>query len=45
MNKKNSAACIRLVEFDPHGLVPVIVQDYRDNTVLMVAYMNKNLWR
>ena len=28
------------IKYDPQGLVPVIVQDYRNNEVLMVAYMN-----
>jgi phosphoribosyl-AMP cyclohydrolase len=29
------------IKYDEKGLVPVIVQDYRTNEVLMVAYMNK----
>jgi phosphoribosyl-AMP cyclohydrolase len=29
------------VKFDEKGLVPVIAQDYKDGTVLMLAYMNK----
>lgn len=28
------------LQFDNQGLIPVVVQDYIDNTVLMVAYMN-----
>ena len=28
------------IKYDAQGLVPVIVQDYRINEVLMVAYMN-----
>lgn len=28
------------VKFDEKGLVPVVVQDYKTNTVLMLAYMN-----
>ena len=28
------------IKYDAQGLVPVIVQDYRNNEVLMVAYMN-----
>ena len=28
------------IKYDANGLVPVIVQDYRNNEVLMVAYMN-----
>ncbi|KPJ64138.1 imidazole glycerol phosphate synthase, partial [candidate division WOR-1 bacterium DG_54_3] len=29
------------IKFDEKGLVPAIVQDYKDGTVLMLAYMNK----
>jgi len=29
------------IKYDEKGLVPVIVQDYLSNEVLMVAYMNK----
>lgn len=29
------------IKFDANGLVPVIAQDYKDGTVLMLAYMNK----
>lgn len=29
------------LKFDEKGLIPAIVQDYRDNEVLMMAYMNK----
>ncbi|MFC2061642.1 phosphoribosyl-AMP cyclohydrolase [Elusimicrobiota bacterium] len=29
------------VKFDDKGLIPCITQDYKDGTVLMVAYMNK----
>ena len=32
---------INEVKFDQNGLVPVIVQDYQDNVVLMQAYMNR----
>ena len=28
------------IKYDANGLVPVIVQDYKNNEVLMVAYMN-----
>ena len=28
------------LKFDKDGLIPAIVQDYKDGTVLMVAYMN-----
>ena len=29
------------IKYDEKGLVPTIIQDYRNNEVLMVAYMNK----
>lgn len=29
------------IKFDQNGLIPVIIQDYQDNVVLMQAYMNK----
>lgn len=29
------------VSFNKEGLIPAIVQDYKDNAVLMMAYMNK----
>lgn len=29
------------LKFDGAGLIPVVTQDYKDNTVLMVAYMNR----
>ncbi|MEN3013014.1 MAG: phosphoribosyl-AMP cyclohydrolase [Endomicrobiia bacterium] len=29
------------IKFDSNGLLPVVVQDYKTNKVLMVAYMNK----
>lgn len=29
------------LKFDAQGLIPVVVQDWRDGTVLMVAFMNK----
>jgi phosphoribosyl-AMP cyclohydrolase len=32
---------IKVLKFDEKGLIPVVVQDWKDNTVLMVAYMNK----
>lgn len=33
------------VKFDEKGLVPVIIQDYENNEVLMIAYMNKEALR
>ena len=29
------------IKFDEKGLVPVIAQDYKDGTILMMAYMNQ----
>lgn len=29
------------LKYDEKGLIPAIIQDYKDNTVLMLAYMNK----
>jgi phosphoribosyl-AMP cyclohydrolase len=29
------------LKFDSNGLIPVVAQDFKDGTVLMVAYMNK----
>ncbi len=33
------------LKFDKNGLIPAIIQDYRNNEVLMVAYMNKESLR
>jgi phosphoribosyl-AMP cyclohydrolase len=32
---------IESLKFDEQGIIPAVIQDYRDNKVLMVAYMNK----
>ena len=29
------------IKFDENGLVPVVIQDWQNNEVLMVAYMNR----
>ena len=29
------------VQFDERGLIPAIVQDWRDGSVLMLGYMNQ----
>src|SRR5689334_8441127 len=34
-----------LLKFDDQGLIPAVVQDATDGTVLMVAYMNKEAVR
>lgn len=33
------------IKYDEHGLVPAIIQDYVNNEVLMVAYMNKEAFK
>ena len=35
-------AAIDALKFDEHGLIPAVLQDWRDGTVLMVAYMNRD---
>ena len=32
---------LKEIKFDKQGLIPAIIQDYSDNTVLMIGYMNK----
>ncbi len=32
---------LKSLKFDKQGLVPAIIQDYRNNEVLMLAFMNK----
>lgn len=34
-------ALLEEVKFDEKGLVPAVVQDYKTNEVLMLAYMNR----
>ena len=36
---------IRQLKFDEKGLIPAVVQDAKDGTVLMVAYMNREAVR
>ncbi|TAM43193.1 phosphoribosyl-AMP cyclohydrolase, partial [bacterium] len=33
------------LKFDKNGLIPAIIQDYKNKEVLMVAYMNKESLR
>ena len=33
------------LKFDTQGLIPAVIQDYQDDTVLMLAYMNKESLR
>ena len=32
---------MKQLKFDENGLIPAIIQDYRDGTVLMMAWMNR----
>ena len=41
-SKKLSFARLPKLKFDSEGLIPVIVQDYSNNQVLMLAYMNRD---
>ncbi len=41
MGNKKLEEFINSINFDSNGLVPAIIQDYKTNKVLMVAYMNK----
>ena len=36
---------IKSLKFDKNGLIPAIIQDYRNKDVLMVAYMNRESLR
>jgi phosphoribosyl-AMP cyclohydrolase len=42
--KKVSFKLVSL-KFDQNGLIPAIIQDYKDKEVLMLAYMNKESLR
>jgi phosphoribosyl-AMP cyclohydrolase len=37
---KEKKFSVKNLKFDSAGLIPAIIQDYKDNAVLMVAYMN-----
>lgn len=41
----NTKKILSKVKFDKKGLIPAVIQDYRDKTVLMVAYMNREALR
>ncbi len=41
MSGKNEIKRIKELKFDPSGLIPAIIQDYKTGEVLMVAYMNE----
>jgi len=36
---------LKSLKYDSNGLIPAIIQDYKDGQVLMVAYMNKESLR
>jgi len=36
---------LKSLKFDKKGLIPAIIQDYKDKEVLMLAYMNKESLR
>ncbi|MFA6216241.1 MAG: phosphoribosyl-AMP cyclohydrolase [Candidatus Omnitrophota bacterium] len=38
--EKKTACNVKELKFDEKGLIPAIIQDYKDHEVLMVAYMN-----
>ena len=38
--KKKSEFDIKKLKFDENKLIPAIIQDYKNNEVLMIAYMN-----
>lgn len=38
--KKEEKFDVNKLKFDDKGLIPAIIQDYKTNEVLMVAYMN-----
>lgn len=37
---KSASGKIKSLKFDQNGLIPAIIQDYKNNEVLMLAYMN-----
>jgi phosphoribosyl-AMP cyclohydrolase len=39
--KRKSGFSLSALKFDKQGLIPAIIQDYRKNDILMIAYMNK----
>lgn len=43
--KKTKKFNLSTLKFNRQGLIPVIIQDYKKNDVLMVAYMNKESLR
>lgn len=45
MNRNSKLAKRQIAEtlqFDEHGLIPAVVQDWRNGTVLMLGFMNQD---
>lgn len=42
---KEKKFSLNSLKFDTKGLIPAIIQDYKNNDVLMIAYMNKESLR
>jgi len=42
---KKTKTSLNDFKFDKNGLIPAIIQDYKTNEVLMLAYMNKESLR
>ena len=38
--KKEKTISVKRLKFDTNGLIPAIIQDYKNSEVLMLAYMN-----
>ena len=38
--KKKIAVDLKALKYDKKGLIPAIIQDYKNGEVLMIAYMN-----
>jgi phosphoribosyl-AMP cyclohydrolase len=43
--KKSARFSIKDLKYDKQGLIPAIIQDYKNKDILMVAYMNKESLR
>lgn len=42
---KKASIDIKILKYDKNGLIPAIIQDFRNNEVLMIAYMNRESLR
>jgi phosphoribosyl-AMP cyclohydrolase len=43
--KKKIAFDLKALKYDKKGLIPAIIQDYKNGEVLMIAYMNRESLR